>query len=86
LRGTVPGDAELVMGGMRLRKAFGAPETLELAPSFGTGVASGLVANWLYEKLRGCPSITLRIEEQDVELEEGQIKRVLTRLIDRTEE
>jgi len=67
---------------MLMRKAFGLPETLELILSFGSGVVSSVVASWLYEKLKNRPNTTLRIEEQQVELEEGEIRRVFTRLIE----
>ena len=80
---SVPGNAELVMKSMLMRKAFGLSETLELVLSFSSGVASSLVASWLYEKLRNRPNTTLRIEEQQIELEEGQIRRVFTRFIER---
>lgn len=32
---------------------MGVPETLQLILTFGGGVATGLVANWLYDKLSG---------------------------------
>lgn len=83
---SVPGNAELVMRSLLTRKAFGLPETLELVISFSSGVASSLVASWLYEKLRNRSNTKLRIEEQQVELEEGHIKRVFTRLIERKDE
>ena len=70
------------MEGLPIRKAFGAPETLELLISFGVGVSSGLVANWLFAKLEGRSETTLRIEEQEVTLKEDQIKRVITRAAD----
>jgi hypothetical protein len=82
----VPGDAQLRMGPWVQRRAFGAPEPLELILSFGSGVASGLVANWLYAKLKGRPETTLRIEEHQVDLEQGEIKRVITRIIDERRE
>ena len=82
----IPGNAELVMERMLMRKAFGFPETLELLLSFGSGVVSSLVATWLYEKLKNRPNTTVRIEEQEIELDEGQIKRVITRLIEHKSE
>ena len=36
---TIPGNAELIMSRMQMRKGFGFPETLEFLLSFGSGVA-----------------------------------------------
>lgn len=85
-RGTsveVPGDARLEVEGILKRKAFGIPETLELALTLGSGVATGVVANWLWAKLNGRAS-RLRIERTEIELDEGVIRRVLHEKIDET--
>lgn len=76
--------ATLTVAAWHFRKALGLPETLELVLSFGTGVASGLVANWLFGKLKG-RNATLRIEEQWVEIEEDEIKRIISRVTERQE-
>jgi hypothetical protein len=81
---SIPGDATLTLKTMLMRKAFGLPETLELVLTFGSGVAGGVVANWLYGKLKG-RNATLRIEEREVEIEEGEIRRVITRIIEKSE-
>ena len=70
---TLPGSAELIFQSLLVRKAFGVPETIELVLTFGMGVSSGLVANWLYGKLKNRNAI-LRIEEQEVQIEEGEIE------------
>ena len=68
------------------RKAFGMAETVELVLAFTTGTGSGLVANWLYGKLKGRRvRLRLRIEEQEVEIEEGEITRVISRAIERSD-
>ena len=81
---SIPGDATLTFRHITGRKAFGMAETVELVLAFATGTASGLVANWLYGKLKG-RGVRLRIEEQEVEIEEGEIRRVITRVIERSE-
>lgn len=78
----VPGDAQLTMKDWPLRKAFGLHETFVLTLSISSTVGLGLVTNWLYDKLKGRPDTTLRIEETQVDLEQGEIKRVITRVIE----
>jgi hypothetical protein len=80
----IPGEATLTLRTMLVRKGLGLPETLDLLLTFGGGVASGVVANWLYGKLKG-RNVRLRIEEHEVEIDEGEIKRVITRIIEKTE-
>jgi|SRR6185312_3089144 len=65
----------------RFRKAFGASETLELLLSFGTGVSSSLVANWLWEKFKGKVT-NLRINRTEVHFEQGEIQRVISEQIE----
>jgi hypothetical protein len=80
----LPGNATLTYRHTEARRAFGMPETVELLLAVTTGTASGLAANWLYEKLKG-RKVTLRIEEQEVQIDEGEIKRVISRIIERSE-
>ncbi len=35
-----------------IRKAFGIPETITFILSFGSGVGAGLIANWIYDKIK----------------------------------
>jgi hypothetical protein len=81
---SVPGPATLTISEMHMRKAFGIPETLDVVLSFGTGVASGVLANWIYDKLRN-RAVTLRIEETEVDLDAGEITRIITRTTERKE-
>ncbi len=72
----IPGGARLTFETTHIRKAFGIPETLQLALTFGTGVASGMVANWLFQKLNR-RATKLRIDRTEIEIEEGAIRRVI---------
>jgi hypothetical protein len=81
---SIPGEATLTLKSMFGRRAFGAPETLDLVLGFAGGVASGVVANWLYGKLKG-RNVRLRIEEHEVEIEEGEIKRIISRVTEKSE-
>jgi hypothetical protein len=80
----IPGYATLTVESLTMRKAFGFPETVELALSFGTGVASGLVANWLFAKLRG-RTVSLRIERTEVQVNAGEIERIIRETIEQKE-
>jgi len=75
-RVSIPGNAELIQGEMIMRKALGLPEPIKLILSFGTGVASSIVANHLYSKLKGRAK-SIRIDRVEVELEKGSIKKVI---------
>ena len=80
----LPGDAKLTCQSLYIRKALGAPETLTLVVSFGSGVAAGLVADWLYEKLRG-RATSLRIDRVEIQIEAGEIRRLLVEKIEKKE-
>lgn len=71
-----PGGATLRFCSLSTRRAFGQPETLQLILSFGSGVVSGLVANFLFQKLRG-RATRLRIDRTEVQIIRGEIARVL---------
>ena len=58
------------------RQIFGFHQTIELVLSFATGVSSGIIANWLYEKLKGHVS-KITIERTEIRLEKGEIERVI---------
>src|SRR5690349_12107026 len=67
------GGASVTFQGIVGKKsAFGVQETIELAISFSSGVGSGLIANWLYGKLKG-KATRVRIHRQEVELDRGKI-------------
>ena len=78
----LPGDATLTLERLHIRKAIAVPETLQLVLTFGGGIATGLVANWLYDKLKG-KAKKVRIDRVEIQLDEGEIKRILTESIER---
>ena len=47
-----------------------------------TGIAVGVVANWLYDKLKG-RATTLRIDRIEVHLDRGEIEKILVERIER---
>lgn len=60
-----------------IRKAVGFPEIAKFALTFGSGIAAGVAANWIYAKLKGRNIEKLIIERTEIEIEEGEIKRVI---------
>lgn len=75
-------DASLRIEGMPMAKAEGIPEVLQLALSFGSSVVASVIANWLYEKLKKNDETVLRIEECQVDINKGEIERIITRVIE----
>lgn len=81
---SIPGGATVTFKGEFTRKTFGFPLTIELAISIGVGVISGLIANWLNGKIKG-RAATLRIDRREVQIEKGEIKRVIEERIQKNE-
>ena len=73
----VPGNAELENKGMMIFKSVGVPEILNFSLTFGSGVVAGLVANWLYDKLRDNKVKKLIINRREIHLGRGEIKKVI---------
>ena len=78
---SLPFGGELELREWRFRKALGASETLDLLLSFGVSVSSGLVANWLWSKLQG-RATTLRINRVEVNMQQGEIQRIVSEQIE----
>jgi len=57
-------------------KNAGAPEIIQFALSFGAGVASNVLSNWLYELLRG-RGTRLRIKGRPVAVDAQQIQQAI---------
>lgn len=70
------GEASLTWSDYQKRRAFPLTESVEFVITFGAGVSSGVVANWLYDTLKGRCS-WLRIGNRKVEVEPGDIQKAL---------
>jgi len=66
-------------------KAFDVPAVLKVVVQLGREVAVGLFATWLYDKLKGGRARRLRVDRMQVEITEGEIKRVLLERIEEEE-
>lgn len=73
---SIPGDAIITKKESFTRKAFGGLEILEFLLSFGSAVASGVVANYIFQKINGKAS-SLRIDHIEIEINEQEIKKVI---------
>ena len=77
----ISSEAKLKYDGLYIRKAVGFPEILysilEFSSGATMGVAAGVVANWLYNKLRGKKIGRIIIERTEIEMDEGEIKRII---------
>ena len=79
----IPGNAKITYNsGLVCKEAF-APETVTFVITFGSGVAASVVANYLYEKLRGkAVDNKIKIDRKIVELDNGKIKRIIEEKIE----
>jgi len=63
-----------------VRRARGeAPVVVQVALTLMGNVAAGLVASWLYDRLRGCRRVEVVVDETTIELDRGEIERIVRR-------
>jgi hypothetical protein len=74
---SAPGGATLTFGGLIERRALDVPGVLQFIVDCSTDIEIGLLAAWLYEKVKG-RATRLRINRVEIQVEEGEIKRVLS--------
>jgi len=80
-----PGGVVLTWEGEDFAKAAGIPHLIHFAVETGSGVASGLIAAWLWDRLKGKSIRSVTIDRTVVDFDEGKIKRVLQEHIDSRE-
>ena len=67
--------------GARIERGFlESKEIIELTVSFGSGVSSGLVANWLFAKLQGRRA-RLKIHRRETAIDPESITRIIEETI-----
>jgi hypothetical protein len=84
VRYILPDGSSLVWQSGPLRKAFGVPQVLHFILTYGKDVSAGVIANYVFSKING-RSTALRIDRKEVQLDQGQITRVLTEHIEKRE-
>lgn len=62
--------------GIQKKRNLDIPTTFQLIVTFVSGSASGLFANWLYDKIYGKAN-TLSIDKKIIEIDKGEIKRII---------
>lgn len=77
----IEGGFRIKYSGGFIRKSFGFPSIENFVVTFSSGVTAGLVANWLFNKLKDKRVEKLLIERIEVKVDEGEIKSVLTEKI-----
>lgn len=80
----IPGNATLEIDHLVKRYALDVPETIVAILSVGKDVAVGLVAAWLYDKLKGRTK-TLKIEETEVRIEKAEIEITIKHKLEKKE-
>jgi len=73
---TIDDKIKVVYQGELIKLAVGEPSTIQLAITFVAGIASSYVGTWLYNKING-KAEKLRINYTEVEIDEGEITRVI---------
>jgi len=68
---------KLRYAGSYIRKGLDFPEIIYIVVSFSSGVAVSVFANWLYDKLKGKRIEKFMIEKTEIELDQGEIKRII---------
>jgi hypothetical protein len=67
--------------GTEVRLSLDVPDIIHITAGFVSSVGAGLVARWLYEKLKG-KNVKILIEGLEVELDENKIKNILIKKIE----
>jgi hypothetical protein len=58
------------------------PEIINFSILFLSGVASGIISNWLWDKIKGKEVTKIKINNKEVDFEEGIIKRTVEETIE----
>jgi len=76
------GNAVLTYKESYIRKGLGIPEIAKFSIEFGSGIAIGIISNWLYNKLKGKDIKRLIIEKREITVEKNEIRKILEEKIE----
>jgi len=80
----LPDGSKLVWQTGPMRKAFGLPKIFHYILVYGRDVSAGVLGSYLDEKLKG-RATTLRIDRQEIQIEKGEITRIITEHIEKND-
>jgi hypothetical protein len=80
----LPDGSKLAWQPGELRKGFGLPKILHYLLVYGRDVSAGVLGSYLYEKLKGRATV-LRVDRQEIQIEEGEITRIITEHIEKSD-
>ncbi|MCG2739966.1 MAG: hypothetical protein L6300_06965 [Syntrophaceae bacterium] len=67
-----------------IRKMFGVePEHINIAVNFAEIISTGLLVNWLYDKLVKCKSNKITINKKTINFDKGRITQIVEESITR---
>jgi hypothetical protein len=72
---SMQGGAIVTYRGRTAETDLAVPQKIELTISFGPGVAYGLTAEWLFDRLKG-RARTLTVNRSETQIEKDEIRRV----------
>jgi len=70
-------QVEVRYEGIVLQEAEGSPQAFIWVVQVASAVGSGILASWIYDKLKGKSVDKVVVERTVVELDEGEIRRVI---------
>lgn len=73
----LPGGGTLYRRGNEGRRAVGFRTICHFVLHLGDGVGTGIIAEYLYDKLKKGRATRLRIDRTEIQIEKGEITRVL---------
>ena len=79
LQKDIEGGATITLKEVPLQKSVGSETLITIMLSFGTGVGSSLVANWLWKKFSSGGQTTIRVDQTQIEVTpENLVKLIQT--------
>ena len=76
------GIGEVSLNPRAALKSFGSPDAVDFTLKILAGISSGVVAKWLWEKLHGKTISRLRINRREIQLDKGEITRIIEETLD----
>lgn len=75
-------QARIKYEGSYIRKAIGFPEIVYFILTFSLGVSASVIANWIYDKIKGKEIEKIIIEKTEVDLNREEITRIIKEKIE----